>query len=67
MGDDLFLFDEAHLDAFGLWYETGGPNRPLTPQEALETSAIGARDFRILLRWSKQLKYENAILEDDEV
>ena len=65
-GQSYHLCDEANLDAFGLWWETRGYDRALTPQEASETDAIVAKDFRTLLLWVKQLKFENSILEEDE-
>ena len=61
------LCDEANLDAFGLWYETKGHERALTPVEAVQTPAIVAKDFRTMLRLVKQLKFENNLMDDEDM
>lgn len=59
------LSDEAHLHVFGFWYEMGGPRQPLTPQQAAEMPATLARDFRLLMRLVKELKFENGVEDGD--
>ena len=54
------LCDEAHLEAFGFWYEMDGPKQPLTPEQACAMPATMVKDFRLLLRLTKQLKIDHS-------